>query len=447
MKLSSKLKLLIIILNLLFTQGIFIQLPFLHSTSALGQIIPTTGTKCPEVEYTSVPPDGIPSIDNPVFLSQSQFEDSFTSEYLENIRVVGVVINGEAKAYPIDILIQHEIVNDNFNGEPVSITYCPLTGSAIVFLTSDLGGSTLGTTGTLLYNNLVFYDRDSETYYSQMYSIAWCGARDDRLQLAPLVETSWTAWKSMYPDTKVLSRDTGFVRNYDSNPYGSYDNNSYIIFPAPWQPAETPYNIFHAKELSLVLSLSYASDLETFIFPYKELEKYPVINFFQGNRSVVIFYDSNNRQAIPYLSTLPNGTILNFSEIENQVSIANDLGLKTFQDDSGTIWNMKGEAISGPFQGEILVPIAGYSAYWFAATSFFINARYFIDNVYYTQVFDGYSYNLTEYNFDNPVTQSNSIPTGVNNSIKSTPGFEPFIAILGIMSLSVFVILVKRKKD
>ncbi|MFB6220664.1 MAG: DUF3179 domain-containing protein, partial [Halolamina sp.] len=139
--------------------------------------------------------------------------------------VFGVVMNGVAKAYPQEILVLHEICNDTIGDTPVSVTYCPLTGTAMGFFR---GETTLGVSGRLVNNNLIMYDRARETWWPQMLASAIPGPWNEdpeiqSLQQFPVVWTTWERWRTEHPETRLLSRDTGYARNYDSDPYGSYN--------------------------------------------------------------------------------------------------------------------------------------------------------------------------------------------------------------------------------
>ena len=157
--------------------------------------------------------DGIPSIDEPSFDDGKDVEDGDP--------VFGVVVEGEPRAYPQDVLAQHEIVNDTVGGKNVAVTYCPLTGTAMGF---DRGGTTFGVSGDLLNSNLVMYDRGTDTRYPQVLGAGVEGKlRGESLVPIEVTWTTWRRWRDEYPDSPVLSRDTGYARNYDDDPYGGYN--------------------------------------------------------------------------------------------------------------------------------------------------------------------------------------------------------------------------------
>lgn len=165
--------------------------------------------------------DGIPSIDTPKYISA---EDALL--FGEDI-VFGVNHKGLIAAYPKNILYWHEIVNEEIDGEKISITYCPLTESVIGYL-----GKELGVSGKLYNSNLVMYDRETDTKIPQILGIGIDGpAKGIALATFPITVTTWQEWKTKHPTTKVLSRDTGFSRDYDRNPYPGYDQALRVWFP------------------------------------------------------------------------------------------------------------------------------------------------------------------------------------------------------------------------
>lgn len=174
------------------------------------------------------PKDGIPSIDRPLFTSAKD------TPFLISETVLGIVLNGEAKAYPYGILNWHEIVNDSVGGIPLSITYCPLCDTGIAFeRVIDGKQTTLGVSGKLYNSCLVLYDRATDTLWSQPWGIGIAGERvNDSLKRYPLVKTTLGKWIEQHPNTLVLSNETGYDRDYFRYPYGTYTENDRLIFPA-----------------------------------------------------------------------------------------------------------------------------------------------------------------------------------------------------------------------
>ena len=167
------------------------------------------------------PKDGIPSIDEPSFVSAGEAGDLLAP----GDPVFGLATADGVKAYPQSILVWHEICNDVVGDTPVSVTYCPLTGTAMGFVR---GETTFGVSGRLVNNNLIMYDRATETWWPQVLATAVPGPWNERPRIGSLTEfrlvwTSWERWRAAYPETRVLSRETGYARNYDRDPYGSYD--------------------------------------------------------------------------------------------------------------------------------------------------------------------------------------------------------------------------------
>lgn len=188
------------------------------------------------------PRDGIPAIDEPVFESAAE-----AGGWLEDgDRVIGVSRGGIDRAYPIRILNWHEIVNDDFGGEPVLVTFCPLCGTGIVFAPTGSGRTDFGVSGLLYNSDVLLYDRESESLWSQVLAEAVTGPRiGERLEVIPSRHTTWGAWRERRPGTEVLSRDTGSLRNYDRDPYAGYEKNPKVFFPVAHPVKE---GRLHAKE-------------------------------------------------------------------------------------------------------------------------------------------------------------------------------------------------------
>lgn len=174
--------------------------------------------------------DAIPSIDNPEFRPVGDIAFLQDDEL-----ILGVKINGEIRGYPHQVLNYHEIVNDTFDQDPIAVTFCPLTGSAVAWtriVNSEV--TTFGVSGLIHKNNLIAYDRATETKWSQMLELGVNGGMaGERPESHQIIEMNWKTWKTIFPGSKVLSGRTGFDRNYSLYPYGrnyAGDNNN-ILFP------------------------------------------------------------------------------------------------------------------------------------------------------------------------------------------------------------------------
>ncbi len=187
------------------------------------------------------PRDGIQALSNPEFVAAG------AATYLdEQDRVLAVVIGGRARAYPIRILDWHEIVNDHIGDRHFAVTYCPLCGTGVVFA-ATIDGTTLsfGVSGLLYNSDVLLYDRNTESLWSQLMGKAIAGRlRDTQLQQLPAFHTTWGDWRRRHPETEVMSIDTGFDRDYQRSPYAGYAKTRRLYFrvsnkaPAAYHPKE-----------------------------------------------------------------------------------------------------------------------------------------------------------------------------------------------------------------
>jgi hypothetical protein len=186
------------------------------------------------------PKDGIPSIDNPKFVSVQEADEWIQ----DNELVLAIVYKGIKRVYPLQILVWHEIVNDNIVEDPILITYCPLCGSGIAYERIIDGEEVeFGTSGKLYNSNLVMYDRKTDSYWTQIDGLAVVGELTGMKLKAVSIDTVvWRDWKKEHPDSEVLSQDTGFSRQYGSDPYGNYYEDTFLIFPV-----ENEDNRIHPK--------------------------------------------------------------------------------------------------------------------------------------------------------------------------------------------------------
>ena len=176
------------------------------------------------------PRDGIPALDHPSHAG---------ADYVwgDDERVVGVEWNGEARAYPLAILVWHELVNDTLGGRPILVSYCPLCGTALVFdrrLDARREPRRFGVSGLLYRSDMLMYDDETGSLWSQISAEAVTGpSLGRRLELLRAPTLRWADWRARHPDTSVLTRNTGHARRYGTSPYGDYAESSELMFPVP----------------------------------------------------------------------------------------------------------------------------------------------------------------------------------------------------------------------
>ena len=240
-----------------------------------------------QILHGGPPRDGIPAISNPKLIRPD------AASYLQPTdRIVGIELHGEARAYPIGILNWHEIVNDEIDGQRFAITYCPLCGTAVAFDASIDGKPTdFGVSGLLYNSDVLLYDRDTESLWSQIMQQAISGERvGQRLTALPISHTTWRDWLGQHPDTLVMSDETGYSRDYQRNPYAGYEESRFTYFAVN---NEAPDN-YHPKEV--VLGLEVGGVYKA--YPFVELEKQGKSRFIDSvNGSQFSFdWDSANRR-------------------------------------------------------------------------------------------------------------------------------------------------------
>jgi hypothetical protein len=247
-----------------------------------------TGVLVPESKILSggPPRDGIPAIDTPRFVAAAA-----ASFLKENERVLGIRRHGISKAYPIAILNWHEIVNDEFAGEPVAVTYCPLCGTGIAYR-ARAGDETLtfGVSGLLYNSDMLLYDRKTRSLWSQIMRQAVSGPmKGTKLEAIPIDHTRWSDWRQRHPDTLVLSTETGYQRDYSRSPYLDYESSRKLWFPVPAQDDR-----YHPKEQVLGVEV----DGSFKAYPFVELEKSAGdVHDTLSGREIIVTYDRRNRAA------------------------------------------------------------------------------------------------------------------------------------------------------
>ncbi|HVI85498.1 MAG TPA: DUF3179 domain-containing protein [bacterium] len=306
------------------------------------------------------PKDGIRAIDKPEFVGVD-----FADNWLKPREPVVLFVHGnDARAYPLQILIWHEIVNDTVGALPVAITFCPLCNTAIAF-DRRVHGQTLsfGTTGKLRFSDLVMYDRQTESWWQQATGQAIVGALTG-VQLMPLpAQTiSWGTFKEAFPGGKVLSRHTGYNRPYGQNPYVGYDdvNSSPFLYRGPEDPRLRP--------MERVVTVSQGG--EDVAYPFSTLERVRVVNDTVGGRKIVVLFEKGVTSALDK-SSIPEsrdiGTAGVFERtVGGKVLTFAVAGGRIADAQTGSTWTILGTAIAGPLSGARLVPVVHGQHFWFA---------------------------------------------------------------------------------
>ena len=232
------------------------------------------------------PRDGIPSIDSPKFLTANK--NTFIKS---KDRILGIVINHQARAYPIKILNWHEIVNDRIGDQFFVITYCPLCGSGVAF-SSLINSKPLifGVSGLLYNSDVLLYDRHTDSLWSQIMKKGVSGRMAGvKLKQIPLAHTTWEAWKRQYPSTQILSTQTGFSRNYSKNPYTGYEKSRQLYFDV----SQKSPNLYHPKEQ--VLGVEIGNTFKAYPFFELNQSKLSIINDEIENQQITIHWDESHQ--------------------------------------------------------------------------------------------------------------------------------------------------------
>ena len=222
----------------------------------------------------------------------------------------------------------------------------------------DSGDQTFGTSGTLYNSNLVLYDRDTKTLWSQMLEQGIRGSKVAAIpERLPAVETSWETWRTMYPNTRLLSENTGFSRDYSAYPYGNFKTDNSLLFPVD----NREDGRLHRKQRVLGINVGDASK----VYPVNAFSTgIEVINDRVGGMDVVTAGSSDLNFGVVYNRELEDCTVLEFEALQDSLPAV-------MRDNEGNEWDAFGEAVSGPRSGQKLQKTNSYIAYWFAWTAFF----------------------------------------------------------------------------
>jgi hypothetical protein len=310
------------------------------------------------------PKDGIPAIDEPQFVSITAAD-----AWLDDLEPVTVFQEQDTvRVYPFQILMWHEIVNDVVNGRPIVVTFCPLCNTAIVF-DATVNGQPLdfGTTGRLRFSNLLMYDRQTESWWQQASGEAVIGElTGTQLAFLPANIISWAEARARYPEAQVLSRETGYSRSYGQNPYSGYDNinSSPFLFSG-----DTPDQL---PAMARVITVELND--EAVAYPNDLLQEVGVINDTVGGVDIAIFWQAG------LASALDDSDIAAGEDVGANSAFARELNGRTltfakngttFKDEqTGSTWNILGEATAGGLAGAVLTPVVKVDHFWFSWAAF-----------------------------------------------------------------------------
>ena len=313
------------------------------------------------------PPDGIPSIDAPRFVTVDEAD-----EWLEDAEpVIFLEMNGETRAYPVQVMIWHEIVNDTVDDVPVTVTYCPLCNSAVSFRREVNGEvTTFGTSGRLYASALVMYDRATESLWTHFDGRAVVGAlTGERLEpiSSPLI--AWADFKESHPNAMVLDKDaTGYSRPYGQNPYAGYDD-----------PDTDPF-LFRgsvddrAAAKQRVVGVATGAGARAYALDGLMNGDATATNDQVGDTSVVIFWKSGQASALEagrVDSGRDVGSVGVFSPIVDGEALTFTVEGGAFVDEqTGSRWDITGKATSGELEGRSLEQIHHLDTFWFAWSTY-----------------------------------------------------------------------------
>ena len=317
-----------------------------------------------EVRSGGPPPDGIPPIDDPTFLNVEDVD--FLAD---NEPVLALEIDGDARAYPVQIMTWHEIVNDTVGEAPVTVSYCPLCNSAVAY-DRRLGDQVLdfGTSGLLYNSALVMYDRQTETLWSHFTGEGIIGElTGEDLAVFPLATVSWGTFREANPDGIVLSLDTGFDRAYGRNPYPGYDDVDGTPFLFEGE--------VDGRYTALTRIVGVESGDNALGIPLEDLRHEQVIAGQIGGEPLVAFWAAGTSSALQN-STISEGVDVGATGVF--LPVANGEALTFTADGDGTFtdeetsstWNILGEAVDGELAGEHLDPYVHVDTFWFAWSTF-----------------------------------------------------------------------------
>ncbi|MDJ0893916.1 MAG: DUF3179 domain-containing protein [Alphaproteobacteria bacterium] len=305
-----------------------------------------------EIVWGGVRKDGIPALTNPPLITPA--EATFMTD---DELVFGVEINGDARAYPLRFMDWHEMFNDVIGGVPVSLAYCTLCGSGILFDTEVEGRAApfvFGSSGFLYRSNKLMYDQETNSLWNQWTGRPVVGALTGsgiELKVRPVVITSWGKWTARHPDTKTLALETGFERDYTPGaPYGTYFNSADLMFPAVIDDAR-----LNKKDYVFALRVSGVQ------------KAWPVEQF----RGGAVIHDSVGALDIVLVGDAASRTVRAYRGDGRQFALGPDAA--TLSDTDGVQWTVTEDGLVSS-DGTAFTRLPGHITYWFAFRSYLPDA-------------------------------------------------------------------------
>jgi len=295
-----------------------------------------------------LPEGAIPEINNPVFITA----DNVTYPHDDDI-VIGVFYNDVAKAYPLNILSWHEVVNDNFSGKPVAITYCVFCRTAIAYESKVSGKAlTFRITGLLYNANDILVDIQTRSYWQQITGESIMGDEIGRnLTKIPTEMTTWGLWKAKYPETLLLSANTGFDRDYTINPYIGYEESENTqYFP------KTEDKTLFVKDIVYGVSFNDGSKA----YPKNNMTAAGLINDSVGKEKLLVLHDKD-LDVVKIFNRVLKSTELNFELKDGRIIDTN----------TNSVWNYDGVAIDGSLKGNKLKRVDAVQSFWYVWAGFY----------------------------------------------------------------------------
>lgn len=317
-----------------------------------------------EILSGGVSRDGIPPIDKPEFVTVADADGWLAKQE----PVIALEINGDARAYPLQVIIWHELVNDEVGGMPVTVSFCPLCNSVLIF-DRKLDGVVydFGVSGNLRNSDLIMWDRQTESWWQQLTGNAIIGQlAGKKLRILPSSIIAWSDFKAAHPQGKVLSKKTGYLRRYGDNPYVGYDR------------ADTPPFLFDGKlddrlqpkERVLAVTIGEVSAA----FPFGVLRSERVVSYTLNGQEMVILFKPGARSALGAQSIADaadvGATGVFDPNLDGEKLRFRAEGEHFVDRETGSVWNILGEAIDGPLAGKKLTPIVHANHFWFTWAAF-----------------------------------------------------------------------------